>query len=126
MVVNCLHALGRTIQSTVPTFTGPTLGPKMSGANATKFNQANKNADYVGKGMTKLSMGSSQTMARSTMNDTKDITFGNKASGGAGTGAGSQQNAGSSGTMQVRKASKKRHRGEESVTQRKLLVSRSL
>jgi hypothetical protein len=100
VVVSCIHALGRTIQSTVPTFQGPTLGPKMSSANIAKFTPSQKGVDYVGKGMTKLSMGSSQTMQRSTMNDTKDITFGNKMSGGSGSNAVSQQSQGSQNTMQ--------------------------
>jgi hypothetical protein len=71
VVVSCIHALGRTVQNTVPTYAGPKLGAKSGGATAAKWAQKNKTDDYVGKGMTKLSMGSSQTMQRQTMNDTR-------------------------------------------------------
>ncbi|TMW65935.1 hypothetical protein Poli38472_003700 [Pythium oligandrum] len=40
LVVKCLHALGRTIQKTMPEYTGPTLGVKESTENKRTFSDA--------------------------------------------------------------------------------------
>jgi hypothetical protein len=49
--------------------------------------------------MTKLSMGSSQTMQRSSVTTSRDINFGNKQAG-SGAAAATMQTAGSSKTME--------------------------
>mmetsp|Transcript_795 Transcript_795/g.1685 ORF Transcript_795/g.1685 Transcript_795/m.1685 type:complete len:601 (-) Transcript_795:60-1862(-) len=102
VVVNCIHALGRTVQTTVPEFRGPHLGVKMSGKSASSFRSAapapSKAPAY--NGMTKLAMGSSATMQRSTFNDTRNVAFGANTVGTGATNIVSQQSMGSSSTMQ--------------------------
>ncbi|GMI12460.1 hypothetical protein TrLO_g2941 [Triparma laevis f. longispina] len=104
VVVNCLHALGRTVQTTVPDFRGPHLGAKMSGNSSQSFRGSapapKKQPAY--NGMTKLAMGSSQTMERTgnKFNDTRNVAFGANTVGTGATNVISQQSMGSSSTMQ--------------------------
>ncbi len=96
VVVTCIHALGRAVQGR---FQGPSLGAKVASKNVRgSFKKTDPGDATVG--MTKLSMGSSQTMQRSTFNDTKSITFGAKTVGTGSTAHASQQSMGSAGVMQ--------------------------
>jgi len=95
VVVMCIHALGGTVQKTQPQFAGPHLGKKKSGGSAPP--SIPKKAAY--SGATKISMGSSQTMARSEIRQVMNPTFGAKASGTGTSSVISRQNIGSSQTM---------------------------
>ena len=93
VVVTCIHALGRTVQTF---YKGPKLGAKQSVKNVRNFTPEQLKGDG---GMTKLAAGSSKTMERSNFNDTNSINFGNKVAGTGTSGAVSLQTAGSSATM---------------------------
>jgi len=92
----CLHALGGTIQMTQPQFSGPHLGKRKSGKGIKPPAIPKAN---VYTGMTKLSMGSSQTMGRSEIRQVMNPTFGAQASGTGTSNVVSKQSMGSSSTM---------------------------
>lgn len=104
--MTCIHALGRTVQTTVPDFRGPHLGAKMSSSSRSSFRPALssapappvKNKGTYG-GLSKFAMGSSRTMQKQGFNDSKSITFGADTVG-QGSKEVSQQSLGSSSTMQ--------------------------
>ena len=109
VVVTCIHALGRTVQTTCPDFRGPHLGAKMSGNSKASFRQGGtggavkKENNY---GLSKFAVGSSKTMQKAGFNDTKSITFGADTVGIGSTSTVSQQSQGSVSTMQRSEISK--------------------
>jgi len=78
VVVQCIMALGRAVQKNCKDWKGPVLGPKESDANVREFTEEQLKA---GRGMiSKVAMGSAQTMEKSEATKT-GITFGNNQSG---------------------------------------------
>ena len=85
LVVQCIFALGRCVQVTVPTYAGPALGPRMATANKRDFSE-----EQLARGqqaVTKVMQASQSTMERTHISDSDDITFGQNAGAGAGAGA---------------------------------------
>lgn len=78
VVVTCIHALGRSVQKTCPSFHGPVLGRKESSKNLRTFSQ--KQLNEASSAVSLLSLGSSQTMERGAFTDTTSVTFGHDAS----------------------------------------------
>lgn len=74
IVVRCLHALGRAVQKNFPEFKGPKLGVKESCSNLREFSQ--KQLMEAQSAVAKLSLGSSETMARTEIRNDSSITFG--------------------------------------------------
>jgi hypothetical protein len=96
VVILCIFALGRTIQVTVPTYTGPVLGPRMAVANKREFTE-----DQLLKGNaceTKIMAGSRGVMDRTHVTVT-GVTFGADSVGTGDSSSTSKQNIGSSTTM---------------------------
>jgi len=79
-VILCIFALGRTIQVSVPEYTGPTLGPKMAHENKRSFTAGQLAHGREMSGMTKLAAGSSATMDRTHISAVGTNTFGANAS----------------------------------------------
>jgi len=83
-------------------YKGPSIAPKEAEISGTKKEWK------IGGGSdaTKLSMGSSQTMDKGAIDTTRDINFGNKASGSGTSGAVSKLSMGSAATMEKSEISK--------------------
>lgn len=79
VVVRCLHSLGRAIQKNCPEFQGPLLGVRESTANRRKFSE--KQLLNAAGSISKLHLGSSETMERGTCDHSASITFGSDNSG---------------------------------------------
>nr|CCA27984.1 conserved unknown protein putative [Albugo laibachii Nc14] len=77
LVINCIHALGRTIQKTMPEFIGPTLGVREATANPRTFSEAQKKE--ANSAVPRMMMGSYGTMERSTVDQSSSVTFGSDA-----------------------------------------------
>lgn len=72
-VVRCIHALGRNIQKTVPSFSGPKLGKREATVNRRSFSpEQHQTSSHVAK----LNLGSSQVMERLPISHAKSVTFG--------------------------------------------------
>jgi hypothetical protein len=99
VVVQCIFALGRTIQSTVPSFTGPTLGPRLATSNRREFSEEQLAKTRVETGMTKIMAGSRDHMARSEVSTSNNVTFGADTVGTGDSGSISAMNQGSVQTM---------------------------
>jgi hypothetical protein len=84
LVVRQILALGRTIQTTVPRYRGPVVGPRMAQSNPRDFNEEQLRRARADASMTKISQGSYGVMDRSEVSVSNDITFGSKMAGGTG------------------------------------------
>ena len=80
-------------------FNGPHLGKAQSTTNIRNFTEEQKKAQKANGGATLLSMGSSKTMERSQVTDTKSINFGANQSGTGSAGSVPILSSGSAGTM---------------------------
>ena len=79
-VVTFIHALGRTIQASMPEYTGPRLGVRM--ATARTIDEDTKAAWESGTAIpSHLSQGSHGVMERVEVSRAKDIDFGARSAG---------------------------------------------
>lgn len=99
VVVQCIFALGRTIQTTVPSFTGPTLGPRLATTNRREFSEEQLSKARLETGMTKIMAGSRETMERSEVSTSNSVTFGAERVGTGHSGSVNVLNQGSIQTM---------------------------
>lgn len=99
VVVQCIFALGRTIQRTVPEYTGPTLGPRMANAHKREFTEEQLAKARAESGMTKISAGSKDHMSRSEVSRSGSVTFGADTVGSGDSASISALNKGSIGVM---------------------------
>lgn len=99
VVVLCIFALGRTIQTTVPSFSGPTLGPRLATSNHREFTPEQLAKTRLETGMTKISAGSREHMARSEVSTSNSVTFGADTVGTGDSGSINVLNQGSVRTM---------------------------
>ncbi|CAH0480518.1 unnamed protein product [Peronospora belbahrii] len=72
-VVQCIHALGRTIQKTMPEYNGPTLGVKESTVNLRQFTDAQRRE--AAAAVPVLAHGSQSVMERRPFDHSASITF---------------------------------------------------
>ena len=99
LVLRCIFALGRVIQTTVPEFAGPVLGPRMAQANKREFTEEQIARARQESGMTKVMTGSYGYMDRSEVRKSHDVTFGATTSGTGDASSISVLNDGSRSTM---------------------------
>ena len=99
VVVQCIFALGRTVQARVPEYTGPVLGPRMAVANKREFTAEQLAKSRQQDGMTKIMAGSVNTMDRSEVSTAGNVTFGAEKSGMGDSSSISALNQGSVNTM---------------------------
>jgi len=100
LVVQTIHALGRTIQVTVPEFTGPTLGPRLAQRNERVFTEEQLRKARLQSQMTGITAGSQGIMERSEVSKHGSVTFGAEMAGIGDTSVQSQWSKGSQGIME--------------------------
>lgn len=75
LVVQTIHALGRTIQVTVPEYNGPILGPKLAQKNERAFTEDQRRAAAAAAALTGITAGS-RGMERLGVSKVGSVTFG--------------------------------------------------
>jgi hypothetical protein len=80
-VVRCLHALGRSVQALNPPYSGPALGPRIANQNPRNFSEEQLARSRVEAldGAHFQTSGSHGVMNRSTIDTTRNVTFGHDA-----------------------------------------------